>query len=579
MVTYRARYARFLMENDLVMTADPRTADESDNNNLASTLESVVELLIDLWSIMLPLRTPSNLPMSSLQRSRSRKERDQDTLSRTARLGVAVVFVTALITMVFFNIYVSVQEHIVDDNADARATTTTDDRSSTVRSPLQATKTSKLPLTPMDRMDEIEVGVLSKKPDSFFRTLQADIDALDATQRCQRYGWKYNPQKNISRRIFYGTMVAGEPWEVLNIVAAETYNIYTGMVFVEGNRTQNLTPRKFRQLSHGPLLANLFGISNQNMVQVRPFVDEVNIQEGAVDFMDREQRQRQEILHGWIALGMQPTDIGLLADVDESFTRDALRALQTCDDIAELDYETHRCHHSQVKLLSVTRVFEGSPECVTADRAWWHPELMMGHCLEGIGDANMHGLAPRQPGTVDRAPGFGASCDDWQGEDNITTGSYPLWNANDLRKTCGGRQMRLVDEFATDHEKYAAFHVHNFFAQFNHTRFKYQTYGHPTAKAGTEPFYQLNDDMRVVYNCIYNTTDFYPPNPPYVHLPGGFGKAKPFLPIYFYDADYRQRRHEHVRYLINADEVYLANLKAQEEARNASLKEAPLTTS
>ena len=31
-------------------------------------------------------------------------------------------------------------------------------------------------------------------------------------------------------------------------------------------------------------------------------------------------------------------------------------------------------------------VFEGSPECMTVTRDWMHPDLILGKCIEGIGD-------------------------------------------------------------------------------------------------------------------------------------------------------------------------------------------------
>jgi hypothetical protein len=50
-------------------------------------------------------------------------------------------------------------------------------------------------------------------------------------------------------------------------------------------------------------------------------------------------------------MGMIPNDIGYIADPDETFSREFLRAVQVCDDIAFLDYDLHNCEHSKVSLL------------------------------------------------------------------------------------------------------------------------------------------------------------------------------------------------------------------------------------
>lgn len=274
---------------------------------------------------------------------------------------------------------------------------------------------------------------------------------------------------------------------------------------------------------------------------------------------------------------MEGDDIGFLADADEVLTRDFFRALQTCDDIVQFDYATHQCRHEHVKILSMTRNFEGSPECITKDREGWHPEVMIGHCIAGIGDSTRHADAPRDEirNSV-RAAGFGKFCTDWDGERNITDGHYPLWNAADLRRTCGGAQIGVLElplSSATTpgspitttqpqqhiYEKYTAFHFHNFFAHLNHIRFKYRTYGHADPNATIKPLYQLLDDLHLMYKCVLDQSDAFFPHDatrpvPFHRIVGGFDQAQAFLPIYFYDANYRQRRHDHVRDLVLADQ-------------------------
>jgi Glycosyltransferase family 17 len=454
-------------------------------------------------------------------------------------------------------------------------------------------------LAPTAIRDGIPNGILSRQPTSFFRQLQDEIDDMNATERCARYGWTYNTQTiqpPPRRRIFYGALVAGEPWEVWDIAATEAYGVYSSMVLVEANRTQNLTPRKLRQLHHGPIIADLFGVPS-SMVQVRTFVDESESvhQVGRTELqsLQREHRQRQEILRGWKALGMQGNDIGFLADADESLTRDFVRAVQTCHGIPQLDYATHNCHHASVKILTTTRIFEASPECITQDREGWHPELMLGHCLEEIGNASHHPYAPRDndsPHSVLRAVGFGHHCSDWNGEANITDGRYPLWSAADFRRTCGGSQARLLSHVQSTstvkpneplssmsllqqgqkaagagggswYDKYTAFHAHNFFAHLDHVRFKYRTYGHANPDAHRQPIYKLSDDLHLMYACVLNQSQYQNVTrdtsslPMFERVRGGFAQARPFLPLYFYDADYRTRRHAYVHDLVQADAV------------------------
>ena len=78
-----------------------------------------------------------------------------------------------------------------------------------------------------------------------------------------------------------------------------------------------------------------------------------------------------------------PDDIGVLTDADETPTRDFLRAAQSCD-MPYLDPKRQNCHTA--KLIAASLVFEGSPECLTVTRDWMHPDMILGKCIEGIGD-------------------------------------------------------------------------------------------------------------------------------------------------------------------------------------------------
>ena len=120
--------------------------------------------------------------------------------------------------------------------------------------------------------DGIEDGVLSRKPNSFFRQYQTKVDSYDPSDRCRRYGFTYNGSRPLKkRRIFYGSLIADEPWETVEIVSTEARGVFAGAVFVESNRTQNLTPRPFRRLRHGRTLQKLF---DSEQVQVRTYVND-----------------------------------------------------------------------------------------------------------------------------------------------------------------------------------------------------------------------------------------------------------------------------------------------------------------
>ena len=405
------------------------------------------------------------------------------------------------------------------------------------------------------------VGIISQKPLSFFENMQRQIDEDDNVARCRRYKGYYKATRPRKRKIFYGGLIANEPWELFEIVSTETYGLFEGMVFVESNRTQNYTPRPFQRLNHTETFRTLFGVDK---VQVVAHVNEnlYTHHRGEDNHLAREHKQRAEIVKVWKEMGMTGTDIGLLVDMDETFSRDFLRACQVCDGIAALDYKSHYCEHSKVKLVSVTHTFETSPECITKDRHGFHPDMILGACIEGIGDTTKHAIAPREPESFLRTTGLGLPNCDWSQEVNYAhNNSYPLWDITDYRRTCGGYMLHLKESANTSQSKYAeytAFHLHNFFNDLNATRFKMKTYGHATAEAETVPLYSLSNDLQMMYNCALNIPDA--PNQKWKRVEGGFRKVKPFLPIYFYDEDYRQRRHALVQKMVEEDNMYISRL-------------------
>eukprot|EP00977_Amphora_coffeiformis_P021646 scaffold9676_cov200-Amphora_coffeaeformis.AAC.3 len=103
---------------------------------------------------------------------------------------------------------------------------------------------------------------------------------------------------------------------------------------------------------------------------------------------------------------MQPDDIAMLVDSDEIFTQDFLRALQTCE-VPALNYDSHQCLPKNLEIPAYTQAFESSPECVAFNFRGFHPDIIIGACLEGVGNVTKNVIAPRaQPHGILRKPGW-----------------------------------------------------------------------------------------------------------------------------------------------------------------------------
>ena len=391
----------------------------------------------------------------------------------------------------------------------------------------------------------VDKGFLSSLPKTFFQTVQNKIDSGDPDQRCQRYGFSYDKVEPKNRRIFYGALIANEPWELLEIVAAETYGIFAGMVFAESNRTQGNYPRNythFGQPNREAEFRELFGTQN---VLIKSYVNE---DISRLDELDREHKQRQEILKGWKELGMQPDDIGYLTDVDETFTRDLLRAAQTCD-TKFLDYEHHHCK-PLAGLRGLTEVFETSPECIADGRYWYHPSMVIGHCIELIGDESKNPLAIRE----DDYSSFRHEDEDYMNKE-LADQRYPLYNGGDFR-TVGGHTVEIDSAHWDKYEKHTAYHFHYFFTRPEAIRFKYLTYGHPVKNANIKALEDLHEDLAMVVGCVRDKT-----HPQSTYSPKPLDDdGKEFQPIYFHDEAYRKKRHDAIRDMILNDEAERAHL-------------------
>jgi hypothetical protein len=266
---------------------------------------------------------------------------------------------------------------------------------------------------------------------------------------------------------------------------------------------------------------------------------------------------------------MEPDDIGVLADVDETFTHDFLRAAQICD--VPVFRQGQDCRRP--KILAAAMVFESAPDCITKERTWHHPDMVIGECIDLIGDEEVHRPAKRDnrvhPRAGKRLEGYGGKGhQDYGSMPNATM--FPLLNAWDFRAYAGGEMVHL-EKNAYDWEsrsvresgqptRYTGYHFHNFFASTAQIRHKYRTYGHPINNAFDIPLEEIHSDINNLVACVMNRSDDGIRRRQVV---GGLSNILGPKPLYFDDA-YNTKRYEQVRKMIQDDEEQQSStLKAQ----------------
>lgn len=384
-----------------------------------------------------------------------------------------------------------------------------------------------------------------------------ELDPKIETERCRkyysyanlRYFTNYKGRKR-RRRVFLGSLIADDSWHALAALAMETYGIYTAVAFVEGNRTQTGAPRKLRftpgTLEHKILVeSNLFGPNTPVLMDHFSF-------EGDVDGggLIREHMQRNLIIDLWKKAGMTPDDVGVLTDADETLTRDFLRAVQTCE-MPQLNPETQNCHTAKVIVSS--QVFEGSPECMTTNRKWMHPDVILGKCIEGIGD-NEFKLkdSQRQRKFAWRKKPYTQKFTNYSGwpKDKKT---FPLWNPADFRRDQGGHTIffELVDylPFKMGH---TGFHFHNYFGTTKQLRKKYMTYGHPVQEAENMSVSEMHPDLDVMVDCVLRRSTT---NNKHNTLTKLLEEFEGRLPIAYGIKGYTMARHLELRTILLEDEI------------------------
>ncbi|KAL9183776.1 hypothetical protein ACHAXT_004632 [Thalassiosira profunda] len=345
------------------------------------------------------------------------------------------------------------------------------------------------------------LSALEKRP-----VWDEEIDPEVEAERCRRYFMYDSPTKYFTdykarkrRRLFLGSLIADDSWHALGAVAMETFGVYAAVAFVESNRTQTGTPRKLRfangTIEHNLLVeSNLFGPNTP--VLLDQFVHEKEVPgKGLV----REHMQRHKIIELWKKAGMTPDDIGVLTDADETPTRDFLRAVQMCD-MPELDPEEQDCHTAKVIVSSM--VFEGSPECMTTTRKWMHPDLILGKCIDGIGDDKYRLKKSQRQHGAWRRKEFTQKFTNYSGWPKGRT-TYPLWNAADFRRDQGGHAIYFEE---VDYLKFGmgqtGYHFHNYFETLRQLRNKYTTYGHAVEGAHNMTVGEMHPDLDVMVDCV-----------------------------------------------------------------------------
>jgi len=217
-----------------------------------------------------------------------------------------------------------------------------------------------------------------------------DIDAEVEKKRCERYNMGYANQSH-RRRLFLGALIADESMKVVQAIGTEAYNIFHTVSFIESNFKHNLTPRdlRFGVQSEGLLftLQQLFGPHSKVSVDYYS----PTITDGDNSNTDALQREGNNLR--WKINGMTKDDIAIVADADQTFSRDFLRALQICD-LPEFQ-PGQTCHESKVWGQSIT--YHGSPDCVALDnKIQFHPAATLGECVVKIGDASLHPSTKRE---------------------------------------------------------------------------------------------------------------------------------------------------------------------------------------
>ena len=223
-----------------------------------------------------------------------------------------------------------------------------------------------------DSKGNIKVSIPKFHVDPIYKEQHDQIDNMSNEERCSAFG--VQPHNESSpRRIFFGSMLADENWDVLKMNAIEVHGLYEVMALIESNTTHAGTPRpmRFHKNSKEALTlqhSTMFG--NETRVIIDYWLKDMP---GLRD-MNREVEQRNTIVKVWKEAGMTERDIGIMADLDEIVSRNFLKALQVCDFPKLRVVDEPSCYAPKMVLSTLS--YESSPFCIKKN-SWYHPDVIL----------------------------------------------------------------------------------------------------------------------------------------------------------------------------------------------------------
>jgi hypothetical protein len=349
-------------------------------------------------------------------------------------------------------------------------------------------------------------------------------------------------------------MIADENWEVFQIHATEVFDIYHSVILVESNTTHMASPRKMR-FTENSVLFNKLMTSKLFGTQTKVIVDYWLYDWPELTGMDRESEQRNTIVSRWKQQGMRPEDVAIMADMDEVFSRDFLRALQTCD-FPELR-PGQSCH--QPKICPSTISFEGTPLCIKK-KEWFHPDAISGQCVDGIGDPKGRPIPLRnfQQKYGERHRTYGRYNIQSYPEDVRKSGIYPLFNGPDIRTVPGDRGMPYtwvnIPSLPETGIYGVAYHLHNWFPDLGLLRHKYSSYAHKVQNISKKSLSQIRDDLDLLVRCVKGIgNDANPYDWSMEYYDDELDQKGP-RPIFFLNQTYKGSRHRLTQDLLLTDE-------------------------
>jgi hypothetical protein len=390
------------------------------------------------------------------------------------------------------------------------------------------------------------------KLDPMYQAEQVRIDTENLQEKCRRYGLE--PFNGPPRRIFFGALVGDENWEVFRMHAIEVYDVYHVAVFIEANSTQTATLRKlrFKDSEERDLLVSsgMFGQTTQ--VYLNYWLEDWPELQG----IDREAEQRNAIIKVWKEAGMKPEDVAVVADVVEVFSRDFLRALQTCD-FPELR-PGQSCQKAKICPSAIS--FVGSPYCIKK-KEWFHPDIISGQCVEGIGDPTERIIPLRnfKRRYGERHESFGRYNSDVYPEVVHKSGRYPLFNGNDIRGIHGdrGRPYNFIQMPGHgDTAAYGvAYHFNTWFADAKHLRSNYLRFAHEERNITMKTLSTGSGDLDILVRCTRGINNKANPHDWSESMYEQRWNIEGPRPIFFLNRTYIEERHELIQKILAEDEV------------------------